>query len=81
MPKYPSPRFVEHKIAESFILGYPAGLFPQRAPGRCRHPPHYHIADFAFGMATDGMNNFDRVHRMKISIIIYFLILQVMAIL
>ncbi len=56
--KHPPAWFVEHKVAQHVVIGNPARLFPQRIAGRRCDAADDHVADFAFRMATDDMDDF-----------------------
>ncbi len=56
--EHPAARFVEHEIAQGFILGDPARLFPHRGTRRRGDAADNHIADLTFGVAADHMNDF-----------------------
>jgi hypothetical protein len=62
MPKYPAAWFVQHKVPQGIILGDPFALFPQRLAWRRGNPTNNYIANFAFGVARNGMYNFGTTH-------------------
>ena len=58
MAKHAAARFVEHEVAQGFVLGDPARLFPHGGAGRWGDTADDHVADFAFGVAADDVDDF-----------------------
>ncbi len=50
--------FVEDEVTQGFVPGDPARLFPHGGAGRRGDTADDHVADFAFGVAADYMNDF-----------------------
>ncbi|MNQ29935.1 hypothetical protein D3C85_432640 [compost metagenome] len=58
MAEHAAAGFVEDEVAQGFVPGDPARLFPHGGAGRRGDTAHDHVADFAFGVAADYMNDF-----------------------
>ena len=62
MAKNASARLIEDQIAQGAVLGDEARLLPQGFAWRRRNSADYHVADLAFGMARDDVDNFRGSH-------------------
>ena len=57
MLEYAPTGFIENELAKGIVLGYPAGLFSQGFARRWGDAADNDVADFAFGMAGDYVND------------------------
>jgi hypothetical protein len=57
MAEHPATGLVEDEVAQGLVLGDPARLFPHRGAGWRRDAADDDIADFAFGVATDYVDD------------------------
>jgi hypothetical protein len=60
--KNASARLVEDQIAQGAVLGDEARLLPQGFAWRRRNSADYHVADLAFGVAGDDVDDFRGSH-------------------
>jgi hypothetical protein len=58
MSEYATTWLVQYEPAKALVLLYKPTLFPQTVTGRWCNPANNHIANLAFGVTTDNMDNF-----------------------
>ena len=62
MPENTATRLIENEIAQGLIARDEARLLPQGFTWRGRDATDDHVADLAFGMARDDVDNFRGSH-------------------
>ncbi|ENS87145.1 hypothetical protein B997_01408 [Brucella melitensis UK3/06] len=62
MTEYTAARFVQHKIAQGFVIGDEARLFPYGFTGWRGDTADDDIANFSLRMTADNMNDLGAAH-------------------